>query len=170
MALTGPKKKPQDFVKPDEQWFHIVVNDPLSSAKAFSQDGSKLWEVPALARGQDDRWTVRRGDTPPGLYEIGQIYNDIDQCGLLPVATATLRSYGWISFDLIDLEGQESGIGRSGIMLHGGGSACGWPGAWNPLQTLYPTHGCIRMHNQDLRDRVLPLAEKGRVFVSVWQD
>ena len=55
-------------------------------------------------------------------------------------------------------------------MIHGGGSACGWPGAWNPLQTLYFTHGCVRLHNQDLRDKVLPLTKQGTLFVSVYQD
>lgn len=167
MALIGPKKKPQDFVKPGQDWFHIVVNDPTATAKAFDRNGVKLWEVAALARGQDDRWSVRRGDTPPGLYKVGEIYPDYEIPGS---PLETLRSYGWYSFDLIDLEDQESKVGRSGIMLHGGGSACGWPGAWEPRQPLHPTHGCIRMHNIDLRDRVLPLARQGRVFVSVWQD
>ena len=74
---------------------------------------------------------------------------------------------------MIGLEGQEgpgSRDGRDGIMLHGGGSACGWPGAWLPLQPLHPTLGCIRMHNRDLRDLVLPLVGLGEVYVSVWQE
>lgn len=170
MPLTGPKKKPQDFVSKGETWFHIVVNDVSKIAKAFDSEGKKLWELPALARGQDDRWTVRRGDTPPGLYKIGQVYRDYDELGNNPGFSETLRLYGWYSFDLIDLENQESKVDRSGIMLHGGGSACGWPGAWDPYQYLYATHGCIRMHNKDLRDAILPLTEKGTVFISVWQD
>jgi hypothetical protein len=55
-------------------------------------------------------------------------------------------------------------------MIHGGGIACGWPGAWAPLQPLYPTLGCIRMHNRDLRDRVIPLLQAGRIWVSVYQE
>jgi hypothetical protein len=55
-------------------------------------------------------------------------------------------------------------------MIHGGGTACGWPGAWAPLQPLYPTLGCIRMHNRDLRDRVIPLLQAGRIWVSVYQE
>jgi hypothetical protein len=55
-------------------------------------------------------------------------------------------------------------------MIHGGGKACGWPGAWAPRQPLHATLGCIRMHNQDIRDRVLPLLATGRVWVSVLQE
>ncbi len=55
-------------------------------------------------------------------------------------------------------------------MLHGGGSACGWPGAWAPQQPLHPTLGCIRIHNADLRDRVLPLYRQGTVYVGVFQE
>lgn len=167
--MIGPKKRPQDFIEPENTWHHIVVNDPSRYAKCFTQTGKQLWLVAALARGQDDRWTVRRGDTPPGLYEIGQVYPDYENHGDSAPYSTTLMSYGWYSFDLIDLEGQEGEAGRAGIMLHGGGSGCGWPGAWFPEQALFPTHGCVRMHNKDLRDKVMPLTKAGRVFVSVWQ-
>jgi hypothetical protein len=55
-------------------------------------------------------------------------------------------------------------------MMHGGGSACGWPGAWAPKQKLFSTHGCVRMYNQDLKDKVLPLTKTGTVYVSVFQE
>jgi hypothetical protein len=71
---------------------------------------------------------------------------------------------------MIDLEGQERNSGRAGIMLHGGSSALGWPGAWAPRQKLMPTMGCCRAHNIDLRDKILPLADKGILFVSVFQE
>ena len=71
---------------------------------------------------------------------------------------------------MVELENQESKYGRAGIMIHGGGSACGWPAAWLPYQSLYQTWGCVRMHNQDLRDKVLPLTKTGTVFVSVYQE
>ena len=77
---------------------------------------------------------------------------------------------GWYSFDMVELESQEAKLGRAGIMLHGGGSACGWPGAWEPYQRLYPTYGCVRMYNVDLRDLVLPLTQKGTVYISVYQE
>ncbi|MGL6134628.1 MAG: L,D-transpeptidase, partial [Prochlorococcaceae cyanobacterium] len=80
------------------------------------------------------------------------------------------QAYGWFSFDMIELEGQKSSIGRAGIMLHGGGTANGWPGAWAPQQKLLPTRGCVRVHNVVLRDKVLPLYEQGTVYVGVFQE
>lgn len=168
--MIGPKKRPQDFEFGTTD-SHLVVNDISETVKAYSFNGRLLWEVPCLARGQGPD-TSYRGvgeDTPPGLYKIGQIYRDYD-LDHQPQYNRTAIAYGWFSFDLIDLEGQESKLGRAGIMIHGGGSACGWPGAWAPLQPLFPTLGCVRMHNVHLRDLLLPLALSGRVYVSVYQE
>jgi hypothetical protein len=71
---------------------------------------------------------------------------------------------------MIELENQEAANGRAGIMAHGGGSACGWPGAWKANQTLYPTLGCIRAYNIDLRDKIVPLADKGILYFAVFQE
>jgi hypothetical protein len=79
-------------------------------------------------------------------------------------------SFGWVSIDLIELEEQERRYGRAGMMVHGGGSWLGWPGAWAPLQPLGATYGCIRMHNRDLQEQVLPLLKGGRLFWSVYQE
>ena len=170
MALIGPKKQPQDFGFSAHD-FHLIVNDATEKIKAYDATGSLLWELPCLARGQgsDDQFKLTNTDTPPGLYKIGAVYKDYDRD---PSETFSRekRSYGWYSFDLVELEGQESRYGRAGIMIHGGGSACGWPGAWQPLQGLYSTHGCVRMHNQHLKDHLLPLVAKGTVFVSVFQE
>jgi hypothetical protein len=87
-----------------------------------------------------------------------------------PTCSDTAMAYGWFSFDMEELEGQEVAHGRAGIMLHGGGSACGWPGAWAPQQPLHPTLGCVRLHNADLRDKVLPLYRQGTVFLGVFQE
>jgi hypothetical protein len=169
--MISPKKKPQDFgFKSGDT--HIVVNDITEKATAWSFDGKKLWEVNCLARGQglDTEWQYPNTDTPPGLYKIGQIYNDYAKVGANPPYDRTLMAFGWISFDLVELENQEAKVGRAGIMVHGGGSANGWPAAWNPRQPLCSTHGCVRMYNQDLRDKVLPLTKQGTVFVSVYQE
>lgn len=169
--MIGPKKSPRDFgfKKGDS---HLVVNDAVETMKGFSFDGKLLWEIPCLARGQgsDYEFRLQRTDTPPGLYVIGEIYNDYEKFGPNPNFDRTLRSYGWISFDLIDLEGQERNNGRSGIMIHGGGTAAGWPGAWAPKQPLYSTWGCCRVYNIDLRDKILPLTKTGKVYVSVYQE
>ena len=169
--MIGPKQTPKAFGFKQGD-YHLVVNDISKTVKAFAFDGRLLWEVPALARGQgsDYEFNLQRTDTPPGLYRIGQIYRDYERAGVSPAFDRTLRSFGWYSFDLVELEGQEVRYGRAGVMIHGGGSACGWPGAWAPMQPLHSTHGCIRMHNIHLRDELLPLSRSGAVFVSVWQE
>jgi len=170
MAYIGPKKTPRDFgFKAGD--YHIVVNDGTETAKAFDIVGRLLWEVPALARGQysDFEYKLPLSDTPPGLYKIGAIYRDYME-NRNPAYNRTAMAYGWFSFDLEELENQEGRYGRSGIMIHGGGSAAGWPGAWAPMQPLYPTHGCVRMHNIDLT-RVEALCKPtNTVFVSVYQE
>ncbi len=169
--MIGPKKTPRDFgfKKGDS---HLIVNDITETMKAFSFDGKLLWEIPALARGQgsDNEFKLQRTDTPPGLYVIGEIYNDYEKFGPSPAFDRTLMAYGWISFDLVEKENQENKYGRAGIMIHGGGTAAGWPGAWKPKQPLFSTWGCCRVHNIDLRDKILPLTKTGTVFVSVYQE
>jgi hypothetical protein len=169
--MIGPTKKPQDFgFKSGDH--HIIVNDITETAKAFAFGGKLLWEVPCLARGQgsDFEFKLPRTDTPPGLYRIGAVYRDYDRVGANPSYDRTLMSFGWYSFDLEELENQERKFGRAGIMIHGGGSACGWPGAWAPMQKLFATHGCVRMHNQHLREKLFPLTKTGKVYVSVFQE
>lgn len=171
LPMIGPQKRPHDFgFKPGDH--HIVVNDIVETAKCFSYEGKLLWELPALARGQgsDYEWKFTNTDTPPGLYKTGGVYRDFDFAGSNPPYDRTLKAYGWYSLDLVDLEGQEGRHGRAGIMLHGGGSANGWPGAWSPMQRLFATHGCIRMHNVHLRDHVMPLLDTGTIFISVYQE
>lgn len=170
-TMIGPKRRPQDFgFKAGDS--HLIVNDASETMKAFAFDGSLLWMIPCLARGQhsDSEWKVQNSDTPPGLYKVGTIYKDYEINREKTQYDRTLMAYGWYSFDLIELENQEADNGRAGIMIHGGGSACGWPGAWAPEQKLFPTYGCVRAHNIDLRDKILPLAKKGTIFVSVYQE
>mgnify|MGYP000938904493 CR=1 FL=1 len=170
MAI-GPKKRPQDFGFKEID-HHLVVNDIAETAKCYNFKGELLWEVPALARGQgsDFEYKLQKTDTPPGLYKIGAVYRDYERVGSNPSYDRILMAYGWYSFDLVEMENQEAGNGRAGIMIHGGGSACGWPGAWEPKQPLWPTHGCVRMHNQDLRDKLYEVVKRGTVWVSVYQE
>lgn len=171
MTLVGPKKRPQDFgFKAGDS--HLIVNDAMETMKAFSSEGKLLWEIPCLARGQysDYEWKIQRSDTPPGLYKLGQLYNDYAIHGNNAPYDRTLMAYGWAFYDMIDLEGQETSLGRAGIGLHGGASALGWPGAWAPNQALVSTYGCLRLHNQDLINKILPLYRQGTVFISVFQE
>lgn len=170
-TMIGPKKRPQDFgfKKGDS---HLIVNDAIETMKAYSFEGKLLWEIPCLARGQysDFEWKIKNSDCPPGVYLFGEVYKDYERVGDKPAYNRTLMSYGWYTFDMIDLEGQERNNGRAGIACHGGGSANGWPGAWAPNQPLVPTHGCLRLKNIDLRDKILPLYKKGKIFCSVFQE
>jgi hypothetical protein len=43
------------------------------------------------------------------------------------------------------------------------------PPTKQPHQALHPTHRCLRLHNINLGDRVLPLAERGTAYVGVFQ-
>ena len=168
--MIGPNKKPQDFgFKQGDT--HLIVNDISETMKAFDFSGKVLWEIPCLARGQgsDYEFKLTNTDTPPGLYKIGQVYKDYEN-NHNPPYDRTLMAYGWYSFDLVELENQEAKNNRGGIMIHGGGSACGWPGAWAPKQSLFATHGCVRIYNVELRDKILPLTKNGAVFVSVFQE
>jgi hypothetical protein len=169
-GMIGPKIQPA--LKPGDH--HLIADDRAESLTAYTHDGKRLWSIPCLCRGQgrEAEWNTTGSDTPPGLYLVGKVYRDYEQD---PSATfsADRRAYGWYSFDLLGQEGQEgpgSRYGRDGIMIHGGGTACGWPGAWAPRQPLHPTLGCIRLHNVDLRDRILPLLGLGRIWVSVLQE
>jgi hypothetical protein len=166
-GMVGPKLAAP--VKPGDSY--LLVNDRDEDMEAYDHSGTFLWKVACLARGQgaDNDWTHNSTDTPPGLYKLGQLYPDYEQ-NPNPPCSDTAMSYGWYSFDLVELEQQEIKVGRAGIMLHGGGSGCGWPGAWAPNQPLLPTLGCIRLHNVDLRDRVLPLYRQGTVYVGVFQE
>ena len=170
-GLVGPRKTPQDFGFSGSD-SHVLVNDVSETAKAFDVEGRLLWEIPALARGQggERQYQDTSTDTPPGIYRIAKkVYRDYEQ-DPSPTYSTDRCSYGWYSFDLEDLEMQERRFGRAGIMVHGGGTACGWPGAWAPRQPLHSTLGCVRLHNQDLRDKLLPLVEQGTVYVSVYQE
>jgi hypothetical protein len=171
MTMIGPKKRPQDFGFKEGD-FHLIVNDAIETMKAYAYGGKFLWEIPCLARGQysDFEWKIQNSDTPPGVYLFGDVYKDYERVGDKPAYDRTLMSYGWYTFDMIDLEGQERNNGRAGIACHGGGSANGWPGAWAPNQPLVPSHGCLRLKNMDLRDKILPLYKKGKIFCSVFQE
>lgn len=170
VGMVGPKAHPDahGFRAGDS---HVIVNDARETATAWSYSGAKHWELPALARGQggDREWNRVHTDTPPGLYLSGAVYRDWEANRNPPLSPAA-RSFGWVSIDLIELEDQELRYGRAGMMVHGGGSFLGWPGAWQPLQSLGATYGCVRMHNIHLQDRVLPLFKAGRVFWSVYQE
>lgn len=171
MALAGPTKTPHQFgFKAGDT--HLVVNDASEKLTAFDFHGTRLFAIPCLARGQgaDTEWKSPNTDTPPGLYKVGSVWRDYDRLGDKPGFQPDLMPYGWYTLDLVELEEQERRYGRAGIAIHGGGSGLGWPGCWQPRQALLPTHGCVRVHNADLRDKIVLLLTTGTVFVSVYQE
>lgn len=137
---------------------HLVVSRNSGKMTAFRKDGVRLWQINCLCRGVGGRdWRRNGADTPPGVYKIGQVYNDRATDQLTP-------AYGWMSFDMISLERGELNIGRAGIMIHGGGT--GLPNPQAPRQALLPTLGCIRVHNEDCL-RIWDLVKLGEVKVTV---
>ncbi|MCP9915559.1 L,D-transpeptidase [Cyanobium sp. ATX 6F1] len=103
-GLAGPKIAAP--VKPGDSY--LLVNDRDQDMEAYDHSGAFLWKVPCLARGQgaDNDWKHTNTDTPPGLYRLGQLYPDYEQ-NPSPACSDTAMSYGWYSFDLMELENQE---------------------------------------------------------------
>lgn len=152
-----PVMKPNDI--------HIVLSHARRTAKAFVPGGKLLWKAAALTEGVADDVDLPGGDTPMGLYK----------CGLITKTQPDEPAHIWASYgpwfiDLIDLENQETGRGRAGIGMHGGGT-----GLANPLaddQPLIATHGCVRWKNGFLRRALIPLVhdvqkQGGTVYVTV---
>ena len=169
--LTGPTKKPT--LKTGD--YHLVVNDATETCKVFDHTGKLLHTLPALAKGvYGPGVNVTGGDAPPGLYKMGQLYRT--QVG---EPRAIWMSYGALCWDLEEQENQEASRGRAGVALHGGGTGA-TPHYLAPRQSLLPTLGCIRMHNEDLEKIILPLTHEWKktkwvkrpntVWLSVYQD
>lgn len=172
LGLTIPKFKQKYKPKLLSGDFHLVVVDdenlPTSSMECYDHNGSKLWSKKCLARGQVADWGLYSGDTPTGLYKLGQVWIAD------PNDAVTCKPYGIHCFDMLSLEDGEDSVGRAGICLHGGGSALGYDGCNADYQRLLPTFGCIRMYNGDLRDVIYPMWDKcdraGKtIYVSVYQ-
>jgi hypothetical protein len=164
--------------------YHIVVNDKTETVKIFDYKGHSVYidpstgrgkALPGLAKGVYGPGThVNGGDTPPGLYLIGDLFVSKKRD-----PQSIWNSYGKYCWDLIEQEGQENVRGRAGICLHGGGS--GQPDPMAPFQTLLKTLGCVRMHNYHLEHCILPLTHhilpggilvrrRNKVWLSVYQD
>lgn len=142
---------------------HIVADAIDKSMMAYDRNGTPLWErrLSVLLEGQHDNWKVRSGDTPPGTYKFGTLYHQsVNQPELF-------WPYGPVCIDLIDLEGQETGYGRAGVSIHGGGSSLADPGA--PWQPLVPTEGCARTHNHIMSNILAPMhAEAKRKNATIY--
>lgn len=131
---------------------HVILNGSTNTLKFFyvNADGSKS------LRHQWEAHDVGVGDAnPPNGDEYGHL------CKIPPADGYTLgvpgpcgpnsddgAAYGWWATPINDNpEGTLAAHGRSGLMIHGGGSGLADPFA--PLQGWEWTLGCIRMQNVD---------------------
>ncbi|GEM_PF-5499905 len=120
---------------------HFVVNAVSKRLKCFDASGQLKWTVEAHCEGTNGSYDVFQGDTPPGLYKCGSpddvLSTDSDR-----------NSFGPWFVPLNEMEGQLTRRNRSGLGVHGGGS-----GLSNPFYAMrqgwVPTHGCIRLQNED---------------------
>lgn len=144
MSKPFLKSDGRPFVRPGD--VHLVVSRNAESLKAFNHQGAELFHCQARAVGQHPDWHRTGGDTPPGVYYVGVLY---DTHGETP--------YGNYCLDLVDLTGNEDNNGRAGISLHGGGS--GLPDPFAGHQGWVNTHGCVRVQNADLEYRIVPLVK-----------
>lgn len=166
MKLYDLKDTPRNHgMKPGD--YHLVCNPINKLMRCFeAATGKELWAIPCLLLGQHANWTRTGGDTPPGVYRFGEIWRDYET----PTTADDTTAYGWYTIDLIDKTGNEDGNNRAGICIHGGGTVLGWLGSWQGYQELIPTLGCIRVRNQDLRDKIVPLKTRSNsVWVTVHQ-
>jgi hypothetical protein len=163
-------KKPN--IQPND--VHVIINDwesptrYVGEATCYNAAGKRLWSIPALCKGvEGPRHTIRGGDTPPGLYLAGDVV--VTQPG---DSAQTWNAYGKYFIDMVEQENQEAGLGRAGIGWHGGGTAAADPLA--PQQTLLPTLGCVRSHNEHIAKFVVATLQRvnqkgGRMWITVNQ-
>lgn len=172
MVLHSPGITPHQFGfrKGD---YHLVANAQSKKMNGFTFEGKLLWEINCLCDGQHPNFREPRGDTPPGLYELGACWDDYSKYKDNPPYNDDVLSYGWGFYDLKDLgspDGEDINK-RSEVGLHGGATVLGFPGCWEPRQKLIATLGCIRVYNFDWYYKIHPLkTNTNRVFVSVYQD
>ena len=122
----------------------VVVQNRTSDLSLYSDQGVRISEYRGLARGTaGPSRMVTNGDTPFGRY----LYTG-SQGGAAQSRLGIAYGTGKISMDPDAGEALDSG--RTNIRIHGGGSPLGDPGAYAGDQQLISTHGCVRLHNDDV--------------------
>lgn len=169
---------------------HLVFSRQSRQLKVFSSDGSlwKSFEASGAATGPDQ--SGDRDDPPYGFkYPIEPGHYVLEAPEPVPDDDDARRSQGRWHFPIDDLTdnvvevlvnahrakrvGDKLEIGgallktgglerwgRSEILIHGGGWNLGSRHSQDPHQTLCRTHGCTRMHNDDLETLVMFLRPK----------
>lgn len=146
--------RPPQFTTDEDR--HLVFNAALHNLKCFRRDGTVEWHMEAHGEGAGGDSSQPNGNTPPGLYHVGNVVSVGDD------------AYGAYAVKLIPLD-LDKGGNRDGIFIHGGGTGLSNPSA--PNQKFVKTHGCIRVHNRDLGTVVNKVrgvqGKKGQVWVTV---
>ena len=145
---------------------HMIVSHTWRSMKVYTGDGRQILATDALTSGTGGDFTQVGGDTPLGTYRFtGEIIQTT-----IEDSFATWASYGPWFLGLFDVDGQERIIGRSGIGMHGGRQGKYAPDSRN-THHLYPTHGCIRVYDEILDEKIVPLLRQtlrgGKAYVTV---
>ncbi len=124
---------------------HLIFNSETLTCKAFRDPGGQ--QVRAFS--MHDRAVAEGfghwGRCPRGAYDLGA-----------PVSLHDPAMGEWF-IPLLAV------AGRSGIGIHGGGSGLGTPFA--PRQGWIPTHGCLRVQNEDLKWLAAHLDSGSRITV-----
>ncbi len=150
--IPAPKHDPlsaKDIMKEGD--IHVVCSGRQGSCKAYDFSGKLLFQIKCLMEGvhgsfpPEPDYSPVGGDTLPGLWKMGPIDH------IQPPELA----YGAYYIYLTPLAGECRDSNRSGLGFHCGGSNSPDPFADN--QGLYPTLGCVRVLNGDMRDKVIPL-------------
>lgn len=98
------------------------------------------------SRGGGDTQFLKNGNTPTGLYAVEKIE---------PTANWNQSSYGPSgALVLRAVSGVAVSSGRRGILVHGGSlvSQGSKAAKFRMIGGLKPTHGCIRLRNEDIEE------------------
>lgn len=119
---------------------HFIYSRSTNRLKAFDYRGGQLLDVECRNRTVNDGTLARWGNCPPGTFVLEP-----------PVPKNTVPFGAWF-IGLADwAECHEMSVhGRSGIGIHGGGTGLSNPFAPQQSPPWVPTHGCLRVCNQDL--------------------
>ncbi|WP_019913881.1 L,D-transpeptidase family protein [Paenibacillus sp. HW567] len=141
--------------------YHIMIalktdRKQFGSLKMYNDSGALVFgPKQCLARSEfNTAWNVINGCTPTGVYTA-----TIE--GPMSPTTDNIRSYGKQKYVVMDPVSGDAltakQMGRSGLWIHGGAAAD--PGAIN--YPLRPTHGCVRLSEDDQASLIYVLSTLG---------
>ena len=113
--------------------------------------GKVLKVFEALGRGSQGPGNTQfivNGNTPTGVYSVSRIEDTTAWNSASYGPNGALR--------LVPLSGNAAAAatvsGRKGLLIHGG--SVGQPGYWRGGQQLRATHGCVRLHDESMKQLI----------------